>query len=286
MVRIGDVWDQTTDVLAGRARLLAPVAGLAFFLPFAAQGAVQAYGGTSPGAAALGALVSLLAAVLAVWGLLTVIAMASDPAMTRAEAGALARRRTPAALLVALVAGAVALLATVPIVAALAASGFNFQAAAGQAGSAGAPSLSPGTALFCFAYAVLLLIAAIWASARLFLVNPVVVLERRSLGAFRRSFVLTRGLTWKLIGVTLLFSIVWAVVAFAARAVVFIVFRLLLGAGNLATAVWFGSLADAAVLSAFIVVVGVFGTRLYVARAGASAATPATAPASATGPWG
>ena len=59
MVRIGNVWDSTTDVLVGRAGLLLPIAALAFFLPSAVQGAMGAYAGTSVGVAALGSLIGL-----------------------------------------------------------------------------------------------------------------------------------------------------------------------------------------------------------------------------------
>lgn len=276
MVRIGDVWDSTTDVLARRGRLFVPVALLAFVLPFAVQGAIRAYGGASAGAAALGAALSILAAPLVIWGVLTVVALAGDAATTRAQAGALARRRVPAALLVALVAVAVALLATLPIFLALAASGYDFQAAARS--DAAAPP-GPGTLLFLFLYGLALAGLALWAGARLFLVNAAVVLERRGIGAFGRSFALTRGLGWKLVGVNLLLVVVLGIAGFAARSVVFIVFRLLLGGEHIATAAWLGSLADAGVTAAFIVVVSVFAARLH------GAVTAPTPSASATGPW-
>ncbi|WP_419809712.1 hypothetical protein [Sphingomonas sp.] len=279
---MGDVWDATTDVLAGRGRVLAPIALIAFLLPFAVQGAIRAYGGPSAGAAALGAVVAILVVPLIVWGLFTVVTVASDPAMTRGEAGRLAARRVPAGLLVALVAFAVVMIATLPIVGVLLASGFDFQAASAQAGSASPAKVAPGAALFCVLYALVLALVGLWIGARLFLVNAVVALERRGIGAFARSFALTRGLGWKLIGVNLLFTLVWGVAAFAARSVTFIVFRLLLGGNGFATATWFGSLADAAVTAAFIVVVGVFAARLH-----AAVATPATVePRTASGPWG
>ena len=279
LVTIDDVWDSTTAMLARRRRPFTSVALLAFLLPFAIQGALKAYGGASAGAAALAAAVSILAAPLVIWGVLTVVALASDAATTRAQAGALARRRIPAALLVALVAVAVALLAILPIFAVLAASGYDFQAAAR---SEVATPPRPGALLFLFLYGLVLVGLALWAGARLFLINAVVVLERRGIGAFGRSFALTRGLAWKLVGVNLLFAVVWGVAALAARSVVFSALRLLLGADRVATAAWFGSLADAGVTAAFIVVVGAFAARLYVAMS----APMVELRKAATGPWG
>lgn len=264
-VRIGTVWDDTTAVLADRAGLLAPVAALAFFLPALVRGAIKAYAGVSTGAAALGLAAALLALVLLVWGQLTVVAVASDPATTRGEASRQAQRRVPAALLVTLIVIAVAIVAMLPVIGVLAASGFDFQAFAARAGSTTPPPIPAGASLFIGLYALALLAASLWLAARLFLLNPVILHERRGIGAIGRSMRLTRGLTWKLIGVALLLGLVWLVATWAARAVVFIVLRLLLGPENIATATFGGFIAAAATGAAFNTVVSVFAARLYAA---------------------
>lgn len=263
--RIGDAWDATTDVLAGRAGLLAPIAALGFFLPSAVQTAIRAYGGPTPGIAALGASVALLALGLVLWAQLAVIAVASDPATTRAQASRLGLQRLPRALLVAAVLVALFVLAVLPIAGVLLASGFDFQAAAAQSGSAAPLPVAPGALLFSLFYGLALAVAGLWLGARLFLVNAVVLNEARGLGALRRSFRLTGGLTIKLIGAALLFLLVYLVAALAAQAVVGVVFRLILGPGQIATATFLAGLAGAAVGAVFNTIVAVFAARLYVA---------------------
>lgn len=265
MTRIDTVWDSTTDVLAGRGATLAGIALLAFFLPTAVQAAIEAYGGKSTGIAVLGAVVTLVALIASAWGQLAVIGIASDPATTRAQASARATARMPAAALLLLVMIAVALVATLPVIGVLAANGFDFQAAVQRGGGAGATKLSPGVGLFLFFYSLLILAAALWLYARLFPLMPVVLHERRGIGAFGRAFHLTRGMTWRLIGVALLFGVVFIVASWAAGAVVGIVARLLLGASNLATAGFLSALAAGLVAAAFSTVVPVFGARLYAA---------------------
>lgn len=265
MTRIGDVWDSTVAVLQGRAGLLVPLAGVAFFLPSIVQSGVKLYGGDTPGIAALGALVGLVVLLLSLWGQLAVIAIASDPDTTRAEAQRVALRRLPANLLVLLVLGAIALLLVVPIVAVLVATGYDFTAASASAGTGPMPAVAPGAALFLGLYGLALFILGLLVSARLFLTNAVVLNERRGIGAVARSVALTRGLTARLIGVALLFGIVLLVVLLAAQSVVGLTFRLLLGPEHITTARFLAAIAGAGVTAAFTTVVQVFAARLYAA---------------------
>lgn len=280
MVRIGNVWDSTTDVLAGRTATLAGVATLAFFVPAAAQVGLTAWGGASPapGVAALGALVKLVALIASVWGSLTIIAVASDPAITRGQASASATKRLPAALLLMLVLIAVGIALVVPVVAMLAAGGFDFQAAMAQAGSATQPRLPAGTNVFLFFYVLAILIGAAWACARLFPLLAVVLHEKRGIGAFGRSWMLTRGMTWRLIGVGILFVVVFLIASLAAQAVVVVVLRLVLGPALITVATLLGGLAAAVVGAIFSAVVAVFGARLYAALLARDAVPIAAAP--------
>lgn len=264
-VRIGDVWDSTTDVLAGRARLLAPVAAVAFLLPSVLQSAVRLFGGASPGVAALVLLVGLIGLIAGLWGQLTVIAVASDPAATRADAGRLAAARLPADLLVWLVLGGLGLLTLVPFFVILAASGYDFAAAAAYKGVGDMPAMPAGALLPLTLYALALIVVLFWVGARLALVNAVVLNERRRLGAIARSWELTRGLTAKLIGVAMLFGIVFLIALTAAQAIVGLVFRLLLGPDQVTTALLMAAIAGALVTAAFTIVVQVFAARLYAA---------------------
>lgn len=268
MVRIGDVWDSTTDVLVGRAGMLLPIAFLTYFVPASVHAAILAYGDESVTRAVLAGLVALASLGLQLWGQLAIVAVASDPTTTRADAGAAATRRFGAGLLIVLVLLAAVIAALLPIGIAMAMSGFDWQAATAQAGSATAPRLAAGAVLFCLLYAMVLLVAALWLGARLFLVFPVVLNERRGIGAFGRSFQLTRGLALRLIGLSFLFVIVLLVSSWAARSVVFVVLRLLLGPDQIATATFMAALAVAAVQTALGVVAIVLATRLYAAVVG------------------
>lgn len=264
MIRIGTVWDSTTDVLAGRAGLLAPIAAAAFLLPAVLQAAIKAYGGGTAGAAAANGIVALLAIVPALWGQLAIIAVASDPSTTARQGGAAAGRRLPFALLAVLVLLGLVIAAALPIALLLLASGFDFAGFARTPGSA-APGIAPGVALAIRLYALFLAGASLWFSARTTTLLPVVLHEARGIGAIGRSLQLTRGLTVRLIGVIVLFFLTFAIAGWAARATVFVVARLLLGEGGENTAAFLGSVAVALVNAAFAVILAVFAARLYAA---------------------
>src|SRR3546814_9971592 len=125
-----------------------------------------------------------------------------------------ARRLLPAIGIGLLVALIVALLAA-PLGVSFLASGVGWvSTAAGQWHPAG-----PGPAgikLFVGLYSLSLVIVVLWGMARLLPLNSVVVAERRGVGAIRRAFGLTRGLALRIVGVVILFFVVWGVSAMAA----------------------------------------------------------------------
>lgn len=268
MVKIGTVWDSTTDVVRGRLGMLAPVALLTLFLPSAAQAAVAAYmpaQSGSPGRALLVSVVSLVLTLISLWGALTITGMASRPDATRATAQAQATARLPAMLGVALVLGAVAVLLFVPIGVVFAANGVDLS----QLGQPGyTPPLSGGAGLFAGLWGLAMLAVLLWALARLLPITPVVLHERLGLGAIRRSFAVTRGMTWKLIGVLLLFAIVVYVAAGAAQLVLGALLGLLLGPDDAATAQFLAAVAGALVTTGFSVLAYVFAARFYAMRSG------------------
>ncbi len=112
-----------------------------------------------------------------------------------------------------------------------------------------------------------LLVVAFVIGARLILLNPVILNERRGLGAVMRSFRLTRGLTLKIVGVMILFAIVLLVPMMAIQAVVGLVARLILGADAQPAIGFLAGTAGAAVTSLFSVVAAAFTAQLYVAVA-------------------
>lgn len=268
MVRIGTVWDSTVEVVQGRLGMLAPVAVLGLFLPSVVQAAIAAYWmapGAEPnaGRAVLVSLLSLLLAGVTLWGALAITGMASRPDVTRDAASRQALNRLPALLGVALVLGLVFLVLLLPIGAVFAASGVDM-ARLGQPGYE--PPLSGGAALLVGLWGLAVFLFGLWALARLLPITPVVLHERLGLGAIRRSVALTRGMTWKLIGVLLLFAVVTYVAGGAAQLVVGALAGLLLGPDGAATAQFLGAVAAAVVTTGFSVLAYVFAARLYAMR--------------------
>ncbi len=265
MVRMGDVWDRTTQVLSGRGRTLAGIAVAAIFLPGVVRAAYVLYvGKDTPAAALVGGLIGIIASLAALWAQLTLIALSTDPATTQPEAFAIGRTRLLPTIGVGLVVGLVFGIFIVPIFVALVGAGWT--PAAMQAGQM--PVLTPGVAIFVGLYGLAYLIAFLWFAARLALWTAVMANERLGLGAISRSFALTRGITWKIVGVFLLYLIVMLVAASAATAVTGVVFGLILGTAAKATVSLIAAIAGGAVTAAFSTVVAVFTAQLYVAVRG------------------
>jgi hypothetical protein len=275
MVRIGDVWDSTMDAARGRAGVIAPVALIGFFVPGVLQNAVAAYGDPNAGSTAvLMIAVALIVLAGALWGQLTVIGIASDPATTRPQASDDARRRLLPALGVGLLMGLIAFVALLPFFIAMLMSGIDWTALSqpGAEMSVAMPEGAGGPILFAFFYLFIFVGLALWFGARVLLAYAVVLHERRGAGAIRRSLELTRGLTWKLLGVLLIYGIVLLVAMAAVQSVMFLLVRLPLGQAGASTATFLGAVAGQLVASVLVAVFCVFCARLYVALAGAPAA--------------
>lgn len=265
MVRMGDVWDRTTQVLSGRGGALATIAALTIFLPSVVSAGFTAYAGKANAeTSAIGGLIGIVVALIAIWGQLVLIALSSDPATTTDGANAIARGRLLPAIGVALAIGVVFGVLLVPILVAVAATGLTPEMM--QAGVM--PTITPGIALFLALYGLAFLLFFLFFSARMALWTPVVVNERRGLGAIRRSFALTRGITFRVIGVVLLYLIVLLVAAGAARSVTGVVFGLILGHDAVATVTFLAAIAGSVVATALAVVAAVFTAQLYVATSG------------------
>lgn len=277
-VRIGSVWDSTQQVLAGRASMLVPFAAIGFVLPTMLQVLLvpqTSMAQMSASASATGVLVGLIAIVLGIWAQLAIMALATHPATTSAEASRAGVRRLLPLLGVAFAMGLIiALVVFVPLVV-LGLSGFDFtRAVAAQGNPALMPPLPSGAALFIGLYALTLVVLGFWLMARLMLTYAVVLNERRGLGAIRRSIALTRGMTWRLIGITILFSIVFFVAAAAVQGVAGLIFRLILGADRITWVLALTGLVGSIVTAGFMTMAYVFIARLYVATAGVPVAAP------------
>ena len=262
MTRIGTVWDRTTDVLAGRGNILAGIALVLFVVPSVAQSAVLDLVVSPLTADHIKGVIGVIVAILTIWGTLSLTAVGSDPAVTRDRGFAIARNRLLAGLGVILVAVVVAMLAALPGIYLLSTAGFDWNRAVLGLPQ---PDLDVGKAGFALLYFLAYALVGLWISARLVPLFAVVVNERLGLGAFRRSFALTRGSTLKLIGVLILYAIVLFVAMLAASSIVGLVFRLILGGEAQATIVFIVASVTAIVTAIFSVLQCVFSAQFYLA---------------------
>jgi hypothetical protein len=272
-VDMGSVWDRTVEVINGRAAMLVSIAALTLWLPAVLRQAVAVVtigttaDAAAPGSGALGLLfvLSIAAAVLAILGQLALIAVASDPATTRGEALAIAARRLPLAIGVALLLALAVFVALIPAVAPIASTLPSPAVITPVTLKTAMEGIAPGTRGFISLYLLAFVVAMVWLTARLALLNPVIVNQREGVHSLARSFALTRGLTWKIVGLFVLFAIVVMVVTLATQSVVGIVFRLLLGANNAGATALLVAAANAILTCAVTITWTAFLAQLYVA---------------------
>jgi hypothetical protein len=261
-VEMERVWDRTAAFLRAHSRTLLTVAALAMFVPAVLAGLVEAAAVPAGGAVGgAGMLVRLIASVLTLWAELAIVALAAGSASTRAalrQAGL----RLPVVIGFALLLTLAMVLLSLPAVAILGAYGFDFMAAADGEGA----SPSAVAAAWIGLYLLVLLPLLLWIGARLSLVIPVVVEERRGLGAIARSFALTRGIAAKIIGMLLLYGVVSLVVTAAVQFAAGTVFAILFGNGEgLGIASVLTLLLTALVEIALAVLLWAFTGKLYLA---------------------
>lgn len=263
MVKMSTVWDRTAEFLSDYIGAVVPIALLAFFVPASIGGSLQSVFLTaSPGVVLALRLVQLAFAILSVWGSLVITAMALGSARSETATTLARRRLLPAlAVSVALCIGMVALTLPAPLF--LAASGYDLMAVArGET-----VAISPAVAGTLSIYFLTLSAVFIWIGARLAVVTPVIVREGRMFGAIPRGWRLTRGSTWRIIGVLILFVIVAAVASLAANTVFGSIFALVAGGGEdgISLAGVLTSIVTAAVQTAFMVLLPAFTAKLYLA---------------------
>lgn len=268
MVKMGIVWDRTAEFLSDNVAAILPVALFAFFVPTSISGnfaALQAGGG--PVLPLLLAVVQLGFAVLSLWGTLTITAMSLDLVSDR-SAGRVALSRLPAMLgVMILLLVALALLAS-PLLIAFVLNGNDMMAM-----SRGEPfDISAPVGTFMGIYSLLLTGALLWFSARLAVITPAIVRERGALRSIPRTWQLTRGHGFRILGVLILYMVVSWVAQLAAQTVFGSVFELVAGGDGerLTLSVVLTSIVVAAVQSGFIVVFAAFTAKLYLALAAGS----------------
>jgi len=264
MAKMGTVWDRTAEFLSDNLPAVVPVALLAFFVPASISGSFQPIlQGADYGLALTLSLLQLAFGVLSVWGSLAITAMALELGGTQTP-GTIARNRLIPALIVTVALFAVMLVACLPVPILLQASGYDMMAVA-----RGEVMLSRNLWGGILAYLAVLGLLLLWLTARLLLINPVIVRERRMFGALARSWQLTRGSTLRIVGVILLYTMVSLVAVLAAKTVFGSIFALIEGgpADGLSMAGVLTSIVAATVQTGFTVLIPAFTAKLYLALA-------------------
>lgn len=263
MVKMGTVWDRTAEFLSDNIGLLVPLALFAYFIPASIEGNFEA--ASQDGG--MGLLLALRLAqvafgILSIWGTLAITAMALDLAGDGSPAG-IALRRLPATLLVSIVmlVGAAAL--SLPIWGVLRAGGVDM--AAWSNGTP--PTISPAIAGAVSLYGLALFLLLLWLGSRLAVTTAVIVRERRVLSAISQSWVLTRGMALRIVGVVILYLIVSWVSQLAAKTVFGSIFALVAGGEGegVTLAGVLTSIVVAAVQTIFMVIPPAFTAKLYLA---------------------
>lgn len=257
---ITKAWDEAADILRRDFGTLFAVALALIALPnFAVQAlAAGPIARAGPGAAPLALLLFLVALVPILAGTLAVSALALGRERVVRAAIAHGFRRSPALLGAVLLTLIVAFLILIPLI--LASGVTAEQLAARSPDAMRRVGLAMGVALILF----------ILLGAKLILVAPAAAAEPLGpLATLRRSWTLTRGHFWKLLGFNLLVTLAYIVVALALTAVFGILLTLLMGRpepGTLAALLLqlVGTLAGCA----FTTILATLVARIYVQLAG------------------
>jgi hypothetical protein len=259
MIDMSTVWDRATAFAGSARRSLLPVVALLLFMPTAIQLAIE------PALVAPWRGIAMVALWLAtLTGSLAVMVLALGATVQPGEAIRAALARLPAAVGILILLGILAGLAALPLVMAMHWAGMDF-AAMRDGQTVAAPSMSAGLAIFVTIYAIAFVVAMIAITARLIVIEPVILAERRGVGAIGRTFALTRGLTWRIVGVLILYEIVSTVAVLAARLVFGGLFGLIGGDGAITVGGVLTALIVAAVSAGFETMAAIFVARLYAA---------------------
>ncbi|MEO5493480.1 MAG: hypothetical protein ABIR08_05585 [Sphingomonas sp.] len=263
MVNMGNVWDRTTGFIADNSRAILSIAVPGLLLPLAASrvvsGAMQDCGNAiNP---LTGGILSVVLMVPVLWSVLALTALVvSSGGAAEAGRAALSSLGRAIAAIVLIVAALIVVL--LPLMLARSGSGPSFTvntcaASAASAAQGNAPVWVP-------VYGVVWLIMAVFIAARLTMLYPVVVVEGGVVGALRRAWQLSRGIVWKLIGVTILFQVVKAIAELAALLVLGSIGKMLAPeAGPFGASTIVVAILVACVGVAFWVIVATFTALLY-----------------------
>lgn len=257
MVNMGNVWDRTTAFIADHLRAVLAIAVPGLLVPLTASkvvgGAMQDCG--APLDPMVGGVLTVVLMVPVLWSILALTALGLSGG-TAGEARGVALRnlgRAVAAIVLVVVALSILVL---PLM--LAGSSFVKDSCAAAAAPSGTPPI------WVPIYGVVWLVLAVFVAARLTMLYPVIIAEGGVIAALRRTWQTSRGIVWKLIGVSILFQLVKAIADLAALTVFGSIARMLAPqAGPFGVSTIIVALLVACVGTAFWVIVATFTALLY-----------------------
>lgn len=274
MVKMGSVWDRTIEFLGDHLSTLLPIVILALFVPTSIEGGVgDLRQGAAPHLKVVLDLMQIAFGLLSLWAQLAVTALAIDPALGRRITGVATARLLPA-IGIYLALGVALFVLLMPGIVLMAVGGGDL--AAMRDGQMAVPSVMSGYLVGAVLYIFAVMVALLFVVARLLPLSAVIVAERRGLGAVTRAFSMTRGLTWRLVGVILLYAVVASVTTMAAQTVFGSILRIFAdGDGPVSVAGIVTAVIVATVSTGFTVLGAAFAAKLYVAIQRETASAPA-----------
>jgi hypothetical protein len=262
IVNMGNVWDRATEFLSDNLSVVVPIALFAIFLPYSLSASIAPIAKQSYTANLVIQAAQFALALVTLWGQLALVALATEPLAGRSAAVGQATARFLPMVGLMLVALIVFLLLLLPFPIVLGLAGYDLNAAM----NGRQVPVPDGVGGFIVLYTVVLVPLLLFLAGRLALLTPVVVRERRGAGALRRSFVLTRGIFWKIIGVMALYGILFFVAQKAAQWVFGSILQLVAGGeGPVSLATVLTSVMVSAVQTAFVALAAAFVAKLYLA---------------------
>lgn len=265
MIRMGDVWDRTIEFLGDNLGAVVPIALLTILVPNSITSSLSEVQATAtPGVALALSLLSLVLMLVQFWGQIAI----SAHAIGLASPNRVATTRLLPMIGLYILVGVAFFVLMIPFFVIVFGSGVNPQLlATGDQGAMQQMMQKVGGLIAI--YGLVFVVLALWIAARfLAVLLPVIAAERRGFGAFGRAFALTRGLTWRIIGVFVLYAVVALVAVLAAQTVFGATLRLVTDAsGPISVASVITAVIVSAVMTALTVLATTFVAKLYVAAA-------------------
>lgn len=256
---LSQAWDETRDILGRDGRLYISVALALVVLPAVINGLLNPKGMADAGAPLWVDLVSIAASLITLAGQLGLIRLALGPSITVGGAIAHGIRRLPVYFAGALLVLLGLLVIAVPFGLALRALGVPL--------TPGAPVPPTPTVLIV---ALLYFAVICFVGVRMLLTAPVASAEPVGpIAILKRSWALTDGHFWQLLGFLLLFFIAATVVLIGVGAAIAVVVRLFLGALEpMSVSALVVALVQALLSAAFTTVLAVMLARIYAQLSG------------------